>query len=191
MQIQIDKLIRAKRRSIALIVEPDGSLVVVAGQLGVPGRLDGGPAVARFNHPAALAFDPSHPFGRDGSGVLYVADRGNAMLRVVGYVAFHNKPLIVKNVIEEPRFKEKEMARKLGLVAMVGVPLQGKKEKIIGVLNCFTSAHHEFSRTDITPKKNTCSACSWVSPWRSARTCRPTTSAVMPLWFSSNVSPTH
>ena len=32
---------------------------------------------------------------------------------------------------------------------MVGVPLQGKKEKIIGVLNCFTSIPHEFSKTDI------------------------------------------
>ncbi len=32
---------------------------------------------------------------------------------------------------------------------MIGVPLQGKGERVIGALNCFTSAPHEFSRTDI------------------------------------------
>ena len=68
---------------------------------------------------------------------------------VVGFVTTQNKPLIVKDVLKEPRFKEKEMAEKLGLISMVSVPLQVKKEKVIGVLNCFTSEVHEFSETEV------------------------------------------
>lgn len=80
----------------------------------------------------------------------YVIDRSLELHEgVVGYVISTQKPLVIKDVLLCEIFKEKEMARKLGLVSMVGVPLQGKKEKIIGVLNCFTSTPHEFSKTDI------------------------------------------
>ena len=80
----------------------------------------------------------------------YVQDRAlNMDEGVVGYVATHKYPLVVKNVLEEPRFKEKEMARKLGLVSMLGVPLQVKDQDVIGVLNCFTSEPHDFSETEI------------------------------------------
>ncbi|MFC1891433.1 GAF domain-containing protein [Thermodesulfobacteriota bacterium] len=80
----------------------------------------------------------------------YVKDRALTMDEgVVGYVATHNIPLIIEDVIKDPRFKEKEMARKLGLVAMVGVPLQVSDGKVIGVLNCFTSAPHKFSQTEV------------------------------------------
>ena len=41
------------------------------------------------------------------------------------------------------------MARKLGLVSMMGVPLKLKDERVIGVLNCFTSTPHDFSETEI------------------------------------------
>jgi two-component system, response regulator PdtaR len=68
---------------------------------------------------------------------------------VVGYVVTEKRPLIVPNVLEEPRFKEKKMARKLGLVAMLGVPLQGRDEKVIGALNCFTAEPYDFSDTEI------------------------------------------
>jgi len=68
---------------------------------------------------------------------------------VVGFVATHNQPLIIKDVLKEPRFKEKEMARKLGLVSMLSIPLQVKDNKVIGVLNCFTSEPHEFSETEV------------------------------------------
>jgi two-component system, response regulator PdtaR len=68
---------------------------------------------------------------------------------VVGFVATHNQPLIIKDVLKEPRFKEKEMARKLGLVSMLSMPLQVKDDKVIGVLNCFTSKPHEFSETEV------------------------------------------
>ncbi len=80
----------------------------------------------------------------------YVKDRTLKMDEgVVGFVATSKKPLLIKNVLEEPRFKEKEMARKLGLVSMVGIPLMVKDDKVVGVLNCFTSEPYEFSETEV------------------------------------------
>jgi signal transduction protein with GAF and PtsI domain len=80
----------------------------------------------------------------------YVKDRSlNLNEGVVGYVATNKKPLIISNVLLERRFKEKEMAKKLGLVSMVSVPLQIGDEKIIGVLNCFTAQSHEFTVTEV------------------------------------------
>jgi len=80
----------------------------------------------------------------------YVKDRALDMDEgVVGYVATHGQPLAVKDVLKEIRFKEKEMAKKLGLISMLGVPLKVKDEKVIGVLNCFTSEPHDFSETEI------------------------------------------
>ena len=80
----------------------------------------------------------------------YVKDR---VLRVhegvVVYVVSTQRPLVIDNVLANDRFKGKELARKLGLVSMVSVPLQRKEDKVIGVLNCFTSQPHDFSETDI------------------------------------------
>jgi signal transduction protein with GAF and PtsI domain len=81
---------------------------------------------------------------------IYVKDRSLSMYEgVVGYVATHKQPLLLLDVLKEPRFKEKEMARKLGLVSMVSVPLQVKDGKVIGVLNCFTAEPHRFSETEV------------------------------------------
>jgi signal transduction protein with GAF and PtsI domain len=80
----------------------------------------------------------------------YMQDRSlNLDEGVVGHVATNKRPLVIKNVIRNRKFKEKEMARKLGLVSMVGVPLKLKDDKVIGVLNCFTSKPHDFSDTEV------------------------------------------
>jgi signal transduction protein with GAF and PtsI domain len=80
----------------------------------------------------------------------YVKDRSlNMNEGIVGYVASNNKPLILKNVLQEPLFKEKEMARKLGLVSMVSVPMHVKDDRVIGVLNCFTAEPHDFSEMEV------------------------------------------
>ncbi|MDB9822929.1 GAF and ANTAR domain-containing protein [Deltaproteobacteria bacterium] len=80
----------------------------------------------------------------------YVKNRSLDRLEgVVGFVATHNQPLIVKDVLKEPRFKEKEMAKRLGLVSMLSVPLRVKNDKVIGVLNCFTSEPHDFTNTEM------------------------------------------
>lgn len=81
----------------------------------------------------------------------YVKDRVLGLNEgVVGYIASTNRPLMVDDVLKEPRFKEKEMARKLGLVSMLGVPLHVKEDKVIGVLDCFTIESHKFSKTEIS-----------------------------------------
>ena len=80
----------------------------------------------------------------------YIKDRAlNLDEGVVGFVVTHKKPLILKDVLESDRFKEKDMARKLGLVSMVGIPLIAKEDKVIGVLNCFTATPHDFSDTEV------------------------------------------
>lgn len=80
----------------------------------------------------------------------YVKDRAlNMNEGVVGFVAANNQPLIIEDVLKEARFKEKEMARKLGLVSMVSVPMHVKEDKVIGVLNCFTAKPHNFSETEV------------------------------------------
>ena len=81
----------------------------------------------------------------------YVKDRVlNMNEGVVGFIASTNRPLIVADVLKEPRFKEKEMARKLGLVSMLGIPLHVKEDKVIGVLDCFTVKPHTFSETEVS-----------------------------------------
>ncbi|RJQ73014.1 MAG: GAF domain-containing protein [Desulfobacteraceae bacterium] len=80
----------------------------------------------------------------------YVKDRSlNLNEGVVGHVATTKRPLIISNVLRNQRFKEKEMAKQMGLVSMVGVPLRLKDEKVIGVLNCFTCEPHNFSKTEV------------------------------------------
>jgi signal transduction protein with GAF and PtsI domain len=80
----------------------------------------------------------------------YIKDRSLDLDEgVVGYVVTHKKPLILKDVLNSKRFKEKEMAKKLGLVSMVGIPLKTKEDLVIGVLNCFTAAPHDFSETEV------------------------------------------
>ena len=63
---------------------------------------------------------------------------------VVGHVAQLKKPLAILDVLKEPMYKEKELARKESLVSMLSVPLK-VKEKVIGVINCYTSHPHEFT----------------------------------------------
>ncbi|NOX33400.1 MAG: GAF and ANTAR domain-containing protein [Deltaproteobacteria bacterium] len=80
----------------------------------------------------------------------YIKDRAlNLEEGVVGFVVTNKKPLILRDVLESDRFKEKEMAKKLGLVSMVGIPLKTREEKVIGVLNCFTAEPHDFSDTEV------------------------------------------
>ncbi len=66
---------------------------------------------------------------------------------IVGQVALTRKPRCVLNVLDEPDYKEKELARKEGLVSMLSVPMV-VKDRVVGVINCYTSDPHEFSETE-------------------------------------------
>jgi two-component system sensor histidine kinase HydH len=78
----------------------------------------------------------------------YLKERSLAMGEgVVGYVALHNQPMAIFNVLEEPLYKEKELAKKEGLFSMLSVPMC-IKERVIGVINCYTSSLHSFSKSE-------------------------------------------
>lgn len=63
---------------------------------------------------------------------------------IVGKVVAENRPYVVTNVLLEPHFKEKELARRMGLVSMLSMPMR-VKDRVIGVINCYTSHPHAFS----------------------------------------------
>ena len=65
---------------------------------------------------------------------------------VVGWVGQQKKPVRIYHVLEEPRYKEKDLARKEGLHSMLSVPMM-VRGKVIGVINCYTSYPHHFTDT--------------------------------------------
>jgi GAF domain-containing protein len=67
---------------------------------------------------------------------------------IAGIVAKENKPIIVADLLKEPRYLNQGIARKEGLVSLASVPL-AVKGRVIGVLNCYTSQKHEFSRAEL------------------------------------------
>jgi len=78
----------------------------------------------------------------------YLKERSLAMGEgVVGHVAVHNRPMAILNVLKEPLYKEKDLAKKEGLVSMLSVPMC-IKERVIGVINCYTSYPHSFSKSE-------------------------------------------
>ena len=78
----------------------------------------------------------------------YLKERSLAMGEgVVGHVALHNQPMAILDVLKEPLYKEKELAKKEGLVSMLSVPMC-IKDKVIGVINCYTSYPHSFSKSE-------------------------------------------
>jgi signal transduction histidine kinase/putative methionine-R-sulfoxide reductase with GAF domain len=78
----------------------------------------------------------------------YLKERSLAMGEgVVGHVASRNQPMAILNVIKEPLYKEKELAKKEGLVSMLSVPMC-IKDRVIGVINCYTSYPHSFSKSE-------------------------------------------
>jgi len=79
----------------------------------------------------------------------YLKERSLAMGEgVVGYVALHNQPMAIVDVLNDPLYKEKELARREGLVSMLSVPMC-IKEKVIGVINCYTSLPRTFSKAEM------------------------------------------
>lgn len=96
-------------------------------------------------HPPLIRLKATQSFDPE-----YVKDRALRLHEgVVGYVLSTQRPYVIKDVKNNDKFKEKEMASSLGLVSMASIPLQKKEGKVTGVLNCFTCQPHDFSETDI------------------------------------------
>jgi signal transduction protein with GAF and PtsI domain len=67
---------------------------------------------------------------------------------VAGKAVKENRPLVIKDVTKEKEYKYKDLAKKEGLCSLLCVPLT-VRGKVIGVINCYTSAPHDFSKTEI------------------------------------------
>jgi two-component system, response regulator PdtaR len=67
---------------------------------------------------------------------------------IAGKTALSGKPIISKDVRTDPRYNNVEIAKKEGLCSLLCVPLK-VKDKIIGVLNLYTSEPHDFIESEI------------------------------------------
>lgn len=67
---------------------------------------------------------------------------------IAGLVAQENKPIVILDLQKDPRYLNQDIARSEGLFSLASVPL-AVKGKVIGVLNCYTSKKHEFSKTEL------------------------------------------
>jgi signal transduction protein with GAF and PtsI domain len=67
---------------------------------------------------------------------------------IAGKAAKENRPIVVKDVTKEKEYKHKDIAKREGLCSLICVPL-GVKNKVIGVINCYTSVPRDFTRTQV------------------------------------------
>ncbi|MDP2924533.1 MAG: GAF domain-containing protein [Candidatus Omnitrophota bacterium] len=67
---------------------------------------------------------------------------------IVGLVAKEKSPIVIANVLEDARYKEKKLAQKENLVSMLSVPMMVKK-RVVGVINCYTTFPYEFTKSNI------------------------------------------
>jgi len=67
---------------------------------------------------------------------------------VVGLVAESKKPRLIPDVLKDQKYKEKDLAKREGLVSMLSVPMM-VKDDLIGVINVYTVKPYEFTKSDI------------------------------------------
>lgn len=67
---------------------------------------------------------------------------------IAGVVAKDNKPVCVLDVKDDPRYLNRDIAKREGLFSLACVPM-AVKGRVIGVLNCYTSKKHKFSKHEL------------------------------------------
>jgi GAF domain-containing protein len=67
---------------------------------------------------------------------------------IVGRAALHNRPMTILDVTADPRYRHADIARQEGLCSLLCVPL-AVRERVIGVLNCYTAEPHRFTDEEI------------------------------------------
>ena len=67
---------------------------------------------------------------------------------IAGIVAKDNKPIYILDVKDDKRYLNQDIAKKEGLCSLASVPLT-VKGRVIGVLNCYTSKKHKFSKHEL------------------------------------------
>ncbi len=80
---------------------------------------------------------------------------------VAGKVAKEGKPITILDVRKDDRYLNRDIAEKENLCSLLSVPLVFKK-KVIGVLNCYTSVPHEFTKNEINVLKSIASQAAIV-----------------------------
>jgi len=76
----------------------------------------------------------------------------------IGQVVLAKKPLIAKDVRQEPHYQLRELAVQLGLVSLLSVPMT-YKNKVIGVMNSYTSSETTFSDEQISFLQSVANQC--------------------------------
>ena len=67
---------------------------------------------------------------------------------IAGIVAKENKAICVLDIKEDSRYLNRDIAKKEGLCSLASVPM-AVKGRVIGVLNCYTSKKHQFSKNEL------------------------------------------
>jgi len=67
---------------------------------------------------------------------------------VSGRAVKEGRPIMVADVTEDKTYRFPEIARKEGLVSLLSVPMR-LKERIVGVINSYTTAPHVFTETEV------------------------------------------
>ena len=67
---------------------------------------------------------------------------------IAGVVAKENKAACILDVKKDSRYLNQDVAKKEGLCSLACVPL-AVKGRVIGVLNCYTSKQHKFSKSEL------------------------------------------
>jgi two-component system, response regulator PdtaR len=67
---------------------------------------------------------------------------------IAGKVAKENKAICVLDIKKESRYLNQDIASKAGLCSLACVPL-AVKGRVIGVLNCYTSRKHQFTKPEL------------------------------------------
>lgn len=67
---------------------------------------------------------------------------------IAGVVAKENKAACILDVKKDARYLNQDVAKKEGLYSLACVPL-AVRGRVIGVLNCYTSKQHKFSKSEL------------------------------------------
>jgi len=67
---------------------------------------------------------------------------------IAGQVVAQGRPIVVRDVRKEARYKYRDIAQQEGIVSMLSVPMQ-VKGRVIGVLNTYTSRPHSYTEEEI------------------------------------------
>lgn len=146
MQRQIDELSTLARvsQTITSPIYLDEMLNVIV-EMAAQIMRAGGCALLLFDEEqGALALRAAYGLSRDHAAISPI----DVETSLTGQAIKRGEPIAVPDLLEEPLYRNKELARREGLHAFLSVPVV-VREKTIGAFNCYLSTIHEFSQKEI------------------------------------------